>query len=80
MKMPRALSLFVFAACSPAPSPSPDGGTPDAGSPDAGHSDGGVTDCVLNMPCDPGDGTMMGYCTTITYPDGGTGPYCEGAV
>jgi hypothetical protein len=71
---------LVFAACTPQPVPSPDSGIPDAGSPDAGMTDGGMQPCTLNMSCDPGDGTMNGYCVQITDADGGLSPYCEAPV
>jgi hypothetical protein len=82
MKMPRALSLVVFAAgCSPNPMPpNPDGGTMDAGMMDGG-SDGACTTATLNtMGCDAGAGLGEGYCTLVTVADGGMEPYCEGAV
>jgi hypothetical protein len=86
MKIPRTLSLMIFAAsCTPGPNPTPDSGTPDAGGTDAGTmdagSDGSCTVATLNtIGCDAGAGLGQGYCTLLTDPDGGTYPYCEGAV
>jgi hypothetical protein len=81
MKLPRALSLVVFAAgCTPMPpTPNPDSGTPDSGTPDAGND--ACTLATLNMiGCDAGAGLGQGYCTLLTDVDGGMYPYCEGAV
>ena len=83
MKIPRTLSLFVFAACPP-PMPMPDAGPTDAGTSDAGTSDAGtIGDCTaqtVNMECDAGAGNPPGECFLEPDADGGMSPYCELAI